>query len=375
MPIINGIRYLVQRAKGLFTDRQFGVEMELNIPDREASLDGMEIRGHSTLASYLDANTIPSVEVVAEGYNHRTRSYWKIVSDSSLDSVRNEFSCEIVSPPLKGKEGLLQLKSICAALNEIGATINKSHGIHVHQDLTDWKTEVRSAELNSNTRKLNLCVKKVAFLLDIVARFEPMLWAIQPISRLGMRGNGGFNGWSFGNGSTKYTKYFQTTKTLSRVDGSKEAKKNAYKYIKDFLLHVRSNIHGGRHIGLNFGSYWRYGTCEFRMAAGSANYTKIKNWIVITQAMVETANRRAHQGKQVWYKSTKIDFNAIGKQMNAFKFVVGMSMSAVDTRMGVEADEHYREAAEFMTLRRRQCEKDSTGRVRTFGQYWMSDTE
>ena len=354
--------------------RQYGIEMEMNVPTqvqaitlRDGTTDTVRLNSHGRVAEYLNNNTSSFVEVHAEGYNHRTRPYWKIVSDSSLRTNTNEMSLELVSPPLKGNEGFRQLFEITTALNKVNAKINKSHGIHVHHDLNDWKQSAREASQTRSKRKLNLNANKVSNLLDIVARYEPILWAVQPKSRIGDNGNGGFNSWSFGNSSEAYNSYYRMTSGLMRLNNTADGRKNALTNIKNFLIsqHART-LNSRRHCGLNFYSFWRYGTVEFRMAAGSTNYKKIKNWIVLTQAIVETADRKAEQGRKVFYSQTKpIHHTAIGKIMRSFKTMVGLTLTGPDTRAGIERDGHYAEASEWMTERVRQ-----NGRNRRFGSRW-----
>lgn len=65
-----------------------------------------------------------------EGYNHTdNKNYYKFVSDSS---IRGENPIECVSPVLTGKAGMKSLETCCKALNEAGAQVNRSTGLHVH---------------------------------------------------------------------------------------------------------------------------------------------------------------------------------------------------------------------------------------------------
>ena len=65
-----------------------------------------------------------------EGYNHVDNNrYYKFVSDSS---IRGENPIECVSPVLTGKEGMKSLEICCKALNEAGAQVNRSTGLHIH---------------------------------------------------------------------------------------------------------------------------------------------------------------------------------------------------------------------------------------------------
>ena len=93
-------------------DRKFGIELELIGITREQAIAAL---------------TGVGIEVRDEGYNHETRSHWKIVSDSS---VRGGF--ELVSPVLRGESGLEEARKAATALDDMGATVNRSCGYHVH---------------------------------------------------------------------------------------------------------------------------------------------------------------------------------------------------------------------------------------------------
>ena len=72
------------------------------------------------------------VDIQREQYNHDARNYYKVVDDGS---ITGENALECVSPVLKGKAGLRSLKKICDSLNQSGAQVNRSTGLHVHVGL------------------------------------------------------------------------------------------------------------------------------------------------------------------------------------------------------------------------------------------------
>ena len=104
-------------------DRTFGVEMEII---------------HESESKIRTAIRNAGVECEIEGYNHDTRTHWKIVSDASVDG-----GFEVVSPVLKGRGGLSELEKVCNALANAGARIRKCCGLHVHLGTDDFKTDIR----------------------------------------------------------------------------------------------------------------------------------------------------------------------------------------------------------------------------------------
>ena len=92
--------------------RTFGVELELFGIERSRLVAGLREAG---------------IEVQDEYYNHTTRAYWKIVGDGS---VRGDHALELVSPVLKGDEGMAELKKVCEVLKALNGRINATCGTH-----------------------------------------------------------------------------------------------------------------------------------------------------------------------------------------------------------------------------------------------------
>ena len=107
-------------------ERAFGIEIEF--------VGAM--RGD--VANYMRRH---HVACKVEGYNHTNQSYWKIVTDASVRSAgAYNQGFELVSPKLYGQDGLDQLKVACDALLSAGAIVNKSCGLHVHHDASDYNS-------------------------------------------------------------------------------------------------------------------------------------------------------------------------------------------------------------------------------------------
>ena len=78
----------------------------------------------------LVANADSNFKYQYEIYNHDdNKDYYKFVSDASINGSDG---IECVSPILKGKEGMKSLKVCCDSLNNAGARVNRSTGLHVH---------------------------------------------------------------------------------------------------------------------------------------------------------------------------------------------------------------------------------------------------
>ena len=205
-------------------ERTFGVEIEFTTASRQEVARLMNAKG---------------VDTYVEGYNHTTKSHWKVITDNSC-------GFELVSPPLKGREGLEQLKKACEALNEAGAKVDSKCGLHVHHDINDYNA------------------KQIANIFAIYVKLETTIDSLVPISRRASN-------------NTFCRSLFRGKSQQVILDKLKKV--NSLDDIK--------NIWHTRYVKVNFQSYIKYGTIEFRQHSGTIEFEKIYNWILLTQQMVD----------------------------------------------------------------------------------------
>lgn len=212
-------------------NRQFGVEIEAYNVDRQ-TLKAALIR--------------LGIKVEVERYNHTTKRHWKIITDSS---IRGSQGFEIVSPILKGQDGLNQLEKVCRALKECNAFINKSCGVHIHFDAKKFGVEqFKNIMLN-------------------YANLENVIDSFLPKSR---RVN-----------NNKYCKSIKSYK--SKIENA-----STINELTDSVPY--------RHSKLNTKSYVKYKTIEFRHHSGTVEFDKIHNWILFLHNLVEySSNKRVSQ--------------------------------------------------------------------------------
>lgn len=208
-------------------ERTFGIEIEFVNASREDVAAKMRAKG---------------LNAAAEEYNHTVRRGWKVITDVSCGN-------ELVSPILKGRDGINQLKLACEALAEAGAKVNRSCGLHIHHDI------------NSHN------AKQIANIIANYIKHEKAFDSILPNSR---RGNN--------------NEYCQTLKIFSNNNSADNIleKLNNIKTVEDI-----SRIFRTRYVKLNFQSYVKYGTIEFRQHSGTIEFDKIYNWLLLTQQVVE----------------------------------------------------------------------------------------
>lgn len=185
-------------------------------------------------------NEVEGVECSFAGYTHLTTSYWKVVSDASLNSVRG-YAGELVSPILQGTEGVTELFKVLEALNSVeGVTVNRSCGLHVHLDC----------------REMNINEIKTVF--SRYEQYEEQIDLCMPRSR---RGN---PRWCAGTSMVKNSVKRATTKP--------SAARAAGRYYKVNLTNIHTR-----------------GSMEFRQHSGTTEFKKIVNWLSFLMQFVESS--------------------------------------------------------------------------------------
>lgn len=225
--ILHYARSIGRPLPARLANRRFGVEIECMLSFTEAE------------EALRDAG-VPSRGWV--GYTHEVGTTWKVVSDSS---VRN--GCEVVSPPLKGKAGITQVKKVMKALRARGASVNVNCGLHVHLEADDLDGE-----------SLDRLCKNYATLQQSINTLLPA-----------SRRNG----------------------TYSRDFTNEDAR-----YVGDLLRTQKDQVRNGmayiridRYKSVNVQSFPLYGTIEFRQHQGTVNGTKTGAWITLLNAMLAAA--------------------------------------------------------------------------------------
>lgn len=179
------------------------------------------------------------------GYDHRdSKDSYKLGYDGSISG---ENACEVVSPILKS---LKSLETVCQVINEAGAQVNKSCGLHVHLGAEKFTLE-----------------QWCRIILNYAA-IEPVIDSFMSRSR-----RGDVNGYCMS------------------IKGDIEANVNAiYTNIKRGGRHSLGDIQRAfdcdRYHKVNPMAFDSHKTIEFRQHNGTTDYIKIKNWIEFLTALV-----------------------------------------------------------------------------------------
>lgn len=193
---------------------------------------GVEIECVMNRDRFVNAASNTHVPYHYEGYNHTdNREYFKFVTDGSLSRTngREGDPIECVSPILEGaKNGFDKLQVCCNTLNEAGAYVNRSTGLHVHIGVSDI----------TNEHYINV-FKNYAKLQNVVDTF------LAPSRR-----------------NNTYAKSL-----AGRT------------FVGCYNIHDVAELLSSRYYAVNPYSYGRHRTIEFRQHQGSTNFEKIEKWV------------------------------------------------------------------------------------------------
>ena len=191
------------------------------------------------------------IHCICESYSHQTQSNWKVVTDASVPG-----GFEVVSPILQGEDGIQQVIKVMNAIALVGAKVNKKCGLHVHVGASDLTIP-----------ELKNIAKNYAF-------FEDFFDGIMPASR-----------------RCNNNRYIQSLRSRFG-DYSHASAGRAHAAIDacTSIDQIVSVLNGGnRYHKLNFVSYWRHGTIEFRQHSGTVDAEKAVRWINLLMAFVDRA--------------------------------------------------------------------------------------
>lgn len=224
----------------------FGVELEFVLPANYS---------HSGMAEELTRRA--DIFCRSEGYGHVTGPHWKIVTDGSLGNYAK--GAELVSPVLRGEDGLRQVYRACEVLKRAGCRPSKKCGLHVHVGAGDWS------------------VRTFRNLALLYASAEGAIDSFMAPSRRGPNGGNGF------------CKSLRINARLMNTAASVDQVALAMGQSPG-----RGNARGGsRYSKLNMQSFWQHGTVEFRHHQGTVEADKATNWIKLCLRMAHAAS---HEG-------------------------------------------------------------------------------
>tara|TARA_R110000824_G_scaffold41173_1_gene122749 strand:+ start:291 stop:1235 length:945 start_codon:yes stop_codon:yes gene_type:complete len=215
----------------LNNDNTFGIELETVM-----SPDSLN-RNNWTVGEYHRGWVIPE-----DSPEHNHGDGWKTMYDGSILSHGHGRGVEVVSPVLRGSDGIAKVEAMVARLKGMDARVNRSTGMHVH---IGW---------NGNATQLRR-------LISLVSHHEKALYAAT--------GTPNREGNTYAGSIKVRMKPFENMKSIRELSRNHH---NRYQ-----SLNLQNLIDGTRP------------TVEFRMFAGTLNITKVKAYIQLALALVQKA--------------------------------------------------------------------------------------
>jgi len=243
----------------VYTSRKFGIEVEFVGASRDAVAHALNNAG---------------IEAAVEGYNHITRSHWKITTDASI-GYHN--AGELVSPILQGAAGVAELKDALDALNSVeGIGVNINCGLHIHLDARE------------------MTARQILKTYQRYAKYEEAINLVLPRSRRTE------SRWcqSITGNPERRASIATTKQRLARANG---------KFYKVNLTNIADR-----------------GSIEFRQHSGTTEFKKISNWLSFLMQFVETSIQLADavppRAIKRWYAKPRSLIEANGYEMTSRPF-------------------------------------------------------
>lgn len=212
------IRSSVETNRAANMTQKYGVEIECLVPTAQYGALTCKIRGE---------------------WSH----LWMIKSDGSISAPYGYTGVEIVTTPFPftaASEG--HINEMCAFLDSLGVTVNKSCGLHVHVDASEFSAhEMRSV-------------------FERYKKFETEIDKWMPASRR------------------------KNENTYCRSLNSYELGSS-----NEIRNMVQNTAGGNRYVKVNLQSYLIHGTVEFRQHSGTTSALKINNWVKFCVNFMKTS--------------------------------------------------------------------------------------
>lgn len=227
----------------------------------------IEFLGNVSQSSIARALNDAGIPAEAESYNHRTREWWKVTTDSSC-------GLEVVSPPLFWHQRIV-LREVMAILRAQGAQVNETCGFHVHHEWPWWSAGVE----DRNDRLL--------LVRSIYEECEPLLRVLLSPSRWT---NERFCKFKSGDTYGFRPGYFCSEHDTDRCGWCAECLGHG-ECRHTRRAAPRDQLFSDRYVAVNMTALERQETVEFRQFQGTLHTTKALSWVELTRNILHAASR------------------------------------------------------------------------------------
>ena len=221
----------------------------INIPSLSGKTFGIEVEFLSNLyqddfvEALNDRVGIHGITIYDAYYSDTNATRWRIKTDGSLSGTReHRHGLELVSPIMRTEDDVKDFYHIMRAMDEIGVSVNRTCGLHVHIGMDEVTTD------------------QIHIIMERYSAFESQIDQMMPRSR---RDNNASYARSI---NSRDIRNIKRAKTKRAIANSMERYKKC-----------------------NTESLTKHNTLEFRHHSGTTNYEKIINWVHIVMMHVETS--------------------------------------------------------------------------------------
>lgn len=196
---------------------------------------------------------------------------WKAERDSSLSQSAATYDrkggVEVISRPLKGVEGVREMKRLCTQLKRRGATVDRSCGTHITLGLDENMRFNRMSE----SKKLEVMNR----IVRVYDHFQNVMDAISPNNR--------------------------------------QVNEHTGTQTNDYCLSAR---YTGRTSSVNTTKYIMKGVIEFRQPGFTLSGAKIEQWVKILNAIVSAAMNENHRSRNMELSQQPVTIQAMCNFLN-----------------------------------------------------------
>ncbi len=209
---------------------------------------------------------------------------WKAGSDISIEAPIGYTAVEFVSPKMKGFDGIIQIVQVLDDLNERGAIVNSSTGLHIHVDGT------------------NLDQRDIKKVVQMYVQYEKLFYGV-----LGLKAKGRYESsyctpvidwgiptswFSMHNGLPVYSQKSPVTEMYGGIPVTWFVKENGRVIYSGYSKAYEISERTERRRGLNLKNWYQLEkkkTIEFRLFAGELNPEKVITYLMMCVGLVVRA--------------------------------------------------------------------------------------
>jgi hypothetical protein len=220
---------------------------------------GIEIEYYGVPKRILeDKLTAGGVNARQTGYTHAVTPYWKLTEDSSAEG---RYAGEMVSPILKGKAGLVEMRKCINLCQEAGMLVNKSGGFHVHFGMQ------------------GVSVQSIVNIITNYNNLQPIINKMLHRWRRGTQWGKEF--------STSQINALQRATTMNDVyNAIAETNRSSGGW------NYEDNRNSSRYYAINVFCYLAYGTIEFRQYTSVLESDTVLMWTYFLHFLIEVSKKK-----------------------------------------------------------------------------------